>query len=97
MSANPKDHPSRSSYHNGLMTSRVLATVEQVIIVNLIQEVLRRGSIPVSLEHDGLLILTNNPETLEQCRQKVLPVSKALIGVAIDLESKDKEYRLGES
>jgi hypothetical protein len=93
-SSDPKDHPSRSSYHGGLITSRVLVTVEQVIVMSLYVKLLELGSIPLCLEHDGIVILTNSPDTLKQCRNHVLHISKDLVGVEIDLESKDKTIEM---
>jgi hypothetical protein len=93
-STDKKTWPSRSSYHGGLMSSRVLVSAEQVIIVSLCKKLLERGCIPMCLEHDGLLVLTNDHDALRACREDVMQISKRLLGVEIDLESKDHIYDL---
>jgi hypothetical protein len=89
---NKKDRPSKTKYHGGLMTSRLLASAEQVIILSLYQRLLKVGCIPLCLEHDGIFVLSNGVESFKKCREYANEVSRKLIGAEIDLESKDFDY-----
>ena len=64
-------------------------TLEQVVVISLYVKWLELGSIPLCLEHDGFLLLTNSLNALQECRRTILDISKQLIGVEVDLESKD--------
>jgi hypothetical protein len=70
---------------------------EQVIIYALYCKLLELQCIPLCLEHDGFLVLSNNQQSLKECRNYVLQISKLLVGVEIDLESKDKTFDLKET
>lgn len=51
----------RSCYHEGLLTSRTLASHELVLLMYLVDKILQsRIGIPLSLENDGLLFLTRS-------------------------------------
>lgn len=91
-SNNKKDHPSNSQFHGGLMSSRLLVCCEQILIFSLFKILLEKQCIPLCLEHDGLLVLTNNEKSLEECRRYVLQKSKELVGVEIDMESQDQLF-----
>lgn len=56
-SPNPKDHPARSAYHAVLMTSRVFAGVEILMILSVVKMLLRRAAIPLCLEHEAILVM----------------------------------------
>lgn len=56
---------SRSLYHNGLPTSRILASHEVVLLMYLVFFLEQEGlGIPVSLENDGLVYITRRASTL---------------------------------
>lgn len=84
--------PNNSRYHEGLMTSRALASHELVLLMVLADHLLReRVGFPAGLENDGLLFLTrchfrhSCPGTLELALKSC---SQAFLDLPIGLERK---------
>ena len=72
------------------MSSRLFASVEFIFITVCMVEAPKMGMIPLNLEHDGLLILSDSKKKVAILRDKVRETSVKLIGVDMDLD-----WRLG--
>lgn len=83
---------SRSRYHEGLMTSRALASHELVLLLVLVDHLLQnRTGFPVSLENDGLLFLTRGrlqQDCLADLELALQTCSQTFLGLRIGLERK---------
>ena len=76
-----------SLYHNGLLTSRILASHEVVLLMYLISHLEESHS--VSLENDGLVLLTrrsNCSTTFRSLDVSLRENSRCLLGVEIPVE-----------
>jgi hypothetical protein len=73
LSPNKKDWPSPSKYHAGLLSSRLFAGVEILLVIAICFESIRLRGVPLSLEHDGVLALL-----LEDATERMFIVVKSL-------------------
>lgn len=82
----------RSRYHEGLMSSRVLASHEVIFLVYLVEVAMtNRLGIPISLEHDGVLYLCRKAkkERLKLVlNEKITKISEELLGLKIQIKEK---------
>jgi hypothetical protein len=51
--------------HGGLLSSRIFASVEIILIIVACSELLRMGCIPISIESDGFLVLARKDAPLD--------------------------------
>ena len=86
-SSNKADHPARSSYHAGLMTSRVFAAVEIILIIKVVHILLINGAIPLCLEHDGILVMGAKTLDINTFNTLLTEFSQVLVGLPIQLEA----------
>jgi hypothetical protein len=77
----------KSRYHEGLMSSRVLASHKVIFFAYLVEVAMtNRLGIPISLEHDGVLYLCRkaNKERLKfVLNEKITRISEELLGLKI--------------
>ena len=82
----------RSRYHEGLMSSRVLASHEVIFLAYLVEvAVINKLGIPISLEHDGVLYLcrkTNKERLKMLLNEKITQISEELLGLKIQIKEK---------
>lgn len=82
----------RSLYHNGLLTSRILASHEVVLLMHLVFHLEESHlGIPVSLENDGLVHLTRRSNHLSAFHSLDVSLrqnSLRLLGLDIPVERK---------
>ena len=82
-----------SRYHEGLLSSRALASHEVVLLAYLVDCISRNNlGVPLSLENDGLLFLTRSlsrDKVFKQLNNFLQSCSLDLLGIKIPLEKKD--------
>lgn len=85
-------HLNRSQYHEGLLTSRALASHELVLLMHLVERLaLDKYGLHLSLENDGLLFLTRTSkkeDTFFSLDSFLRARSHEFLGVEIPLERK---------
>lgn len=81
-----------SRYHEGLLSSRILASHEVVLLAYLVNCLCSNAlGIPLSLENDGLLFITrkhHRDKVLAKLDTSLQACSRNFLGVSIPLERK---------